>query len=64
MKKFYNLRAWSLYTGPYYCGVGTEKVYGRDVVEAHYRACLYAGLNISGCNAETFPAQVKVTYVD
>ncbi|XP_059153528.1 glutamine synthetase-like [Physella acuta] len=43
--------------GPYYCGVGANKVYGRDVVEAHYRACLYAGVKISGCNAETMPAQ-------
>ncbi|BFZ20342.1 hypothetical protein BsWGS_23381 [Bradybaena similaris] len=43
--------------GPYYCGVGTNKVYGRDVVEAHYRACLYAGINISGCNAEVMPSQ-------
>ena len=34
--------------GPYYCGVGANKVYGRDIVEAHYRACLYAGVNISG----------------
>uniref|UniRef100_A0A0B6ZYX8 glutamine synthetase n=1 Tax=Arion vulgaris TaxID=1028688 RepID=A0A0B6ZYX8_9EUPU len=43
--------------GPYYCGVGTNKVYGRDVVEAHYRACLYAGVTISGCNAEVMPSQ-------
>jgi len=43
--------------GPYYCGVGANKVYGRDVVEAHYRACLYAGVNISGTNAEVMPAQ-------
>ncbi|KAK0045279.1 glutamine synthetase, partial [Biomphalaria pfeifferi] len=43
--------------GPYYCGVGSNKVYGRDIVEAHYRACLYAGIKISGCNAETMPAQ-------
>jgi len=43
--------------GPYYCGVGANKVYGRDVVEAHYRACLYAGLTISGTNAEVMPAQ-------
>ena len=26
--------------GPYYCGVGAGKVYGRDIVEAHYRCCL------------------------
>ncbi|KAK9390360.1 hypothetical protein V1515DRAFT_590097 [Lipomyces mesembrius] len=43
--------------GPYYCGVGTGKVYARDVVESHYRACLYAGINISGINAEVMPSQ-------
>lgn len=43
--------------GPYYCGVGAEKVYGRDVVEAHYRACLYADVKIAGCNAEVMPGQ-------
>merc|ERR1712002_303838 len=31
--------------GPYYCGVGASRVYGRDIVEAHYRCCLYAGIN-------------------
>ncbi|CAD5114687.1 DgyrCDS3732 [Dimorphilus gyrociliatus] len=43
--------------GPYYCGVGADKVYGRDIVEAHYKACLYAGIKISGTNAEVMPAQ-------
>lgn len=43
--------------GPYYCGVGTGRVFGRDVVEAHYRACLYSGINISGINAEVMPSQ-------
>ncbi|XP_014680904.1 PREDICTED: glutamine synthetase-like [Priapulus caudatus] len=43
--------------GPYYCGVGADKVNGRDVVEAHYRACMHAGINISGTNAEVMPAQ-------
>jgi len=43
--------------GPYYCGVGTGKVYCRDIVEAHYKACMYAGINISGINAEVMPAQ-------
>ena len=38
--------------GPYFCGVGADKVYGREVVEAHYRACLYAGVNLSGSNAQ------------
>ncbi|RWR98652.1 glutamine synthetase-like protein [Dinothrombium tinctorium] len=43
--------------GPYYCGVGAGKVYGRDVIESHYRACLYAGIPLAGENAEVMPAQ-------
>ncbi|XP_020285132.1 glutamine synthetase 2 cytoplasmic isoform X2 [Pseudomyrmex gracilis] len=43
--------------GPYYCGVGADKVIGREIVEAHYRACLYAGVKISGTNAEVMPSQ-------
>ncbi|KAG1768133.1 hypothetical protein EDD22DRAFT_873069 [Suillus occidentalis] len=43
--------------GPYYCGAGTGKVFARDLIEAHYRACLYAGVNISGINAEVMPSQ-------
>merc|ERR1712098_301610 len=43
--------------GPYYCGVGASKVYGRDIVEAHYKCCLYAGIRVSGTNAEVMPAQ-------
>ncbi|MCQ7628146.1 hypothetical protein NP210_24900, partial [Salmonella enterica] len=43
--------------GPYYCGVGADRAYGRDIVEAHYRACLYAGVKITGTNAEVMPAQ-------
>jgi len=43
--------------GPYYCGVGTGKVFARDLIEAHYRACLYAGVKIAGINAEVMPAQ-------
>lgn len=43
--------------GPYYCGVGADKVIARDLVDAHYRACLYAGVKICGSNAEVMPAQ-------
>jgi len=43
--------------GPYYCGVGADKVYGRSILEAHYRACLYAGIKIAGTNAEVMPGQ-------
>ena len=47
----------SVLLGPYYCGVGASQALGRDIVDAHYKACLYAGLNISGTNAEVMPAQ-------
>ncbi|XP_060935929.1 glutamine synthetase-like [Limanda limanda] len=43
--------------GPYYCGVGANNAYGRDIVECHYKACLYAGVNIYGTNAEVMPSQ-------
>uniref|UniRef100_A0A8C2UUS5 Glutamine synthetase n=1 Tax=Chinchilla lanigera TaxID=34839 RepID=A0A8C2UUS5_CHILA len=43
--------------GPCYCGVGADKAYGRDTAEAHYRACLYTGIKITGTNAEVTPAQ-------
>jgi len=51
------MKPFSVLTGPYYCGVGADRVFGRDILEAHYRACLYAGINISGTNAEVMPAQ-------
>jgi len=43
--------------GPFYCSAGTENAYGRRIAEAHYKACLYSGLNISGVNAEVMPGQ-------
>jgi glutamine synthetase len=43
--------------GPYYCGAGADKAFGRNLVEAHYRACLYAGVKIAGCNGEVMPGQ-------
>lgn len=43
--------------GPYYCGVGADKAWGREVVDAHYKACLYSGINISGTNGEVMPGQ-------
>lgn len=33
------------------------KVIGREIVEAHYRACIYAGVKIAGTNAEVMPSQ-------
>ncbi len=43
--------------GPYYCGVGAQYVFGREIVEEHMDACIKAGLKISGINAEVMPGQ-------
>ena len=43
--------------GGYYCGVGSDEVFGRELIEDHLEACLEAGLEISGINAEVMPAQ-------
>ncbi|MEV7900332.1 glutamine synthetase [Streptomyces anulatus] len=43
--------------GGYYCGVGADEIFGRDIVEKHLDNCLTAGLGISGINAEVMPGQ-------
>ena len=43
--------------GPYYCSAGADVAFGRPIVEAHYKACMYAGIKISGINAEVLPGQ-------
>jgi glutamine synthetase len=43
--------------GGYYCGVGADEVFGREIVEAHTDACIDAGISISGTNAEVMPGQ-------
>jgi glutamine synthetase len=46
--------------GPFYCGVGSDEVFGREIVEGHLQACLDAGLPISGINAEVMPGQWEI----
>ncbi len=43
--------------GPFYCGVGADEVFGRDIVEDHMDACVQAGIGLSGINAEVMPGQ-------
>ena len=43
--------------GPFYCGVGADEVFGREIVEDHMEACMEAGIMISGINAEVMPGQ-------
>lgn len=43
--------------GPYYCGVGAGKAYGRHIVEDHLDQLIAAGVNIEGINAEVATGQ-------
>ena len=43
--------------GPYYCGVGSDEVSGRDLVEEHLRLCVKAKIPVTGINAEVMPGQ-------
>jgi glutamine synthetase len=43
--------------GPYYCGVGANNSFGRNIVEEHLDACIDAGLNVEGINAEVAAGQ-------
>jgi len=43
--------------GNYYCGIGADEVFGRDIVEEHMMACIDIGLMIEGINAEVMPGQ-------
>ena len=43
--------------GPFYCGLGGDRVFGRCIVEGHLEACRMAGLSLYGINAEVMPGQ-------
>lgn len=43
--------------GPYYCGIGAEHIFGRELVLEHMHCCLNAGLLYYGLNAEVMPGQ-------
>ena len=43
--------------GPYYCSVGADNAFGRDIVEEHLDICLESGLNVEGINAEVMAGQ-------
>jgi glutamine synthetase len=43
--------------GDYYCGVGSDTVVGREIVERHMDMCMETGLDISGINAEVLLGQ-------
>lgn len=48
---------WPEKQGKYYCSVGSDRAFGRPIVDEHYNKCIIAGLSISGINAEVLPGQ-------
>lgn len=43
--------------GPYYCGVGSEQIFGRELAIEHAKACMEANIMYYGLNAEVMPGQ-------
>ena len=43
--------------GEFYCSVGSNKAFGREISNKHLLYCLEAGVNICGTNAEVAPSQ-------
>ena len=43
--------------GPYYCGVGGDRSFGRTISDEHLKICLDAGINICGTNSEVLASQ-------
>jgi glutamine synthetase len=43
--------------GPFYCGVGSDEIFGRSLVEDHLIACIESKLPICGINSEVMPGQ-------
>lgn len=43
--------------GSYYCSTGSRFNFGREIMDAHMRACINAGVKIAGTNAEVMPGQ-------
>lgn len=44
-------------TDDYYCANGAHITIGRELIEAHMRACLYSGIELFGINSEYLPSQ-------
>lgn len=54
-----NLEEKELKMNTFYCSVGTGNVFLRDLLETLYRACLYAGIKVSGVNLEHSCCQME-----
>lgn len=43
--------------GPYYCGAGADRIFGREIAEHHAALCLETDICYYGMNAEVMPGQ-------
>jgi len=43
--------------GPYYCGVGGDRSFGRKIAQEHLQKCVDAGVHVFGMNAEVMASQ-------
>ena len=43
--------------GKYYCGVGANNIFGREIMDELYQHCIMASIKISGVNAEVANSQ-------
>jgi glutamine synthetase len=43
--------------GPYYCGVGGDRAFGRKIAQEHLKKCVEAGIHIFGMNGEVMASQ-------
>jgi len=43
--------------GPFYCGVGGNVAFGREIAMEHMNKCIIAGIAICGINSEVAPSQ-------
>lgn len=59
------LLAWHIFPdGPeaqsrQYCGVGADRIMGRQLIDLHMQLCINAGLQIDGANLEVMPGQAE-----
>lgn len=47
----------NMLNAPFYCSNGTDKAFGRNIVEKHMSYCLYADISICGINSEVMASQ-------
>ena len=50
--------------GDYYCSIGGDNAIGRECIELAFANCLFAGLSLTGLNAEVAPSQWEFQVCD